>query len=157
MATTKRRESEMAFTPTSGIPPFWGWTAFTPALPEFYWNVYSAEERIKKICLELHKLCEYSNMLGENINIDHGLITELQEAFEQFMASGFDDYYKVQVHDWIQQNFQMIMDGLLGHMLFFGLTESGYFTAYVPEKWAFVLDTVLDYQDEDYGCLTITY
>ena len=49
----------MGFTPAAPIAPFWGWTQFTPALPEFYWDVYSAEERIKKICMELHKLCEY--------------------------------------------------------------------------------------------------
>ena len=147
----------MSFTPTQPIAPFWGWTQFTPALPDFYWDVYSAEERIKNICLQLHKLCDYANMLGDNINIDHDLIDELQQAFEQLETGGLYDYYKEQVHDWIQQNFQMIMDGLLGHMIFFGLTESGYFTAYIPEKWAFVLGTILDYQDEYYGCLTITY
>lgn len=147
----------MAFTPTTMIVPFWGWTDFTPALPDFYWDVYSAEERIKKLCLELHKLCDYANMLGENINIDHVLIDELQRAFEQFMASGFDDYYKEQVAAWIDENFQMIMNGLLGHMLFFGLTQDGYFTAYIPPKWAFVLDTELNYTSENYGCLEIVY
>jgi hypothetical protein len=70
----------MSFTPTSPIAPFWGWTQFTPALPEFYWNVYSAEERIKETCKQLYKLCKYADMLGENINIDHVLIDELQEA-----------------------------------------------------------------------------
>lgn len=147
----------MSFTPTTPVAPFWGWLDFTPALPDFYWDVESAEQRIKKICCELHKLCEYANMLGENINIDHELIDELQKAFEQFMESGFDDYYKEQVHDWINENFQVIMDGLLGHMVFFGLTDDGYFTAYIPQKWAFVLGTILDYNDENYGSLTITY
>lgn len=147
----------MSFTPTTMIAPFWGWTDFTPALPDFYWDVYSAEERIKKLCLELHKLCDYANMLGENINIDHVLIDELQHTFEEFMASGFDDYYKEQVARWIDENFQTIMNGLLGHMLFFGLTQDGYFTAYIPPKWAFVLDTELNYSSENYGCLEIVY
>lgn len=147
----------MAFTPTTLVAPFWGWTAFTPALPDFYWNVYSAEERIKKICLELHKLCEYANMLGENINIDHDLITELQEAFDKFMESGFDDYYKEQIKDWIDANFKVIMDGLLGHMLFFGLTDDGYFTAYIPPKWAITFDTDINYDSENYGSLEIIY
>ena len=147
----------MSFTPTSPIAPFYGWTQFTPALPEFYWNVYSAEERIKKICLELHKLCDYANMLGENINIDHALIDELQRAFEKFMESGFDDYYKAQVARWIDENFNRIMDGLLGHMVFFGLTDAGYFTAYVPFKWAIEFDTDIDYSSENYGSLEIIY
>lgn len=147
----------MSFTPTAPIAPFFGWTQFTPALPEFYWDVYSAEERIKKICFELHKLCEYANMLGENINIDHELIDELQKAFTQFMESGFDDYYKEQVAKWINDNFKVIMDGLVGHMLFFGLTDDGYFTAYIPPKWAIKFDTDIDYQSDNYGCLEIIY
>lgn len=70
----------MAFTPIDWIASYFGWTQFTPALPSFYWDVYSAEERVKKICFELHKLCEYANMLADNINIDHTLIQELQDA-----------------------------------------------------------------------------
>lgn len=147
----------MSFTPPSMIAPFWGWTQFTPAVPDFYWDVYSAEERIKKICMELHKLCDYANMLGENINIDHKMIQELQDAFTQFMESGFDDYYKAQVDSWIDSHFQTIMDALMGKMLFFGLTEDGYFTAYIPEKWAFAFDTNIDYTSDDYGHLEIYY
>lgn len=147
----------MSFTPTAPIAPFFGWTQFTPALPEFYWDVYSSEERIKKICCELDKLCKYANMLGENINIDHELINELQEAFTQFMESGFDAYYKAQVAKWINDNFKVIMDGLLGHMLFFGLTDDGYFTVYIPPKWAIKFDTDIDYQSDNYGCLEIRY
>lgn len=147
----------MPFTPTTMIAPFWGWTDFTPAVPEIYWNAYSAEERIKKICCELHKLCEYANMLSDNINIDHELIDELQDAFTKFMESGFDDYYKAQVAEWIAENFQTIMNGLLGHMLFFGLTDDGYFTAYIPEMWAIAFDTDVDYDSENYGCLEIKY
>ena len=147
----------MPFTPTSPVAPFFGFTDFTPALPEFYWDVYSAEERIKEICLRLHKIVSYANMLADNINIDHALIDELQAAFSQFMESGFDDYYKAQVASWIEANFKQIMGGLVGHMVFFGLTEDGYFTAYIPEMWAFVFDTDVDYGSDTYGCLEIKY
>ena len=147
----------MPFTPTTNIVPFVGWTWDTPTLPAFYWDVYSNEQRLKKLCWELAKMVCFSNYLVDNINIDHELITELQEAFNQFMESGFDDYYKEQVHDWINENFQAIMDGLLGHMLFFALDQDGYFRAYIPEKWAFILDTDVDYDSENYGCLEIIY
>lgn len=147
----------MPFTPVTPVAPFYGFTDYTPALPEFYWNVYSAEQRIKHICHELHKLVAYSDNLADNINIDHNLITELQTAFDAFMASGFDDYYKEQVHGWINENFQTIMNGLLGHMLFFGLSDDGFFTAYIPEQWAIVFDTELDYDSVDYGRLEIKY
>lgn len=145
------------FTPTTKIVPFFGFTDFTPALPEFYWDVYSAEERIKELCLKFQKMVCYANSLADAINVDHTLIDELQAAFEQFMESGFDDYYKAQVATWINANFNTIMDGLLGHMLFFGLTDDGYFTAYIPPKWAIEFDTNVDYDSEDYGCLEIIY
>lgn len=70
----------MSFTPTNNIIPFPNWNLFTPTLPKFYWDVDSQEERIKRICLELHKLIEYVEMLCDNINIDHSLIDELQRA-----------------------------------------------------------------------------
>ena len=146
----------MGFTPAAPIAPFWGWTQFTPALPEFYWDVYSAEERIKKICMELHKLCEYANMLGDNINIDHELITELQVAFQNFIDGRYDSYYKNLINTWIIKNMPSIM-AKATHMTFFNLTDDGYFCAYVPEKWAFVFDTILNYNDINYGSLTITY
>lgn len=52
----------------SPIIPYAGFTKFTPALPEFYWNVYSAEQRIKHICYEICKLVHYADMLGDSIN-----------------------------------------------------------------------------------------
>ena len=147
----------MSFTPPNMIAPFWGWTEFTPALPDFYWDVYSAEERIKKICMELHKLCDYANMLGENINIDHEIIKELEDAFTKFMESGFNDYYKQQVEAWIDANFQTIMNSLMGKMLFFGLTDDGYFVAYIPKKWELAFDTDIVSNSENYGRLQIFY
>ena len=139
------------------ITPYPLWNQFTPTLPNLYWDVDSHEERIKRICLELHKIVEYADYLGENINLDHETIDKLQHDFEMFMESGFDDYYKEQVIRWIDENFNEIMDGLLGHMLFFGLTKNGYFTCYIPPKWAIEFDTDVSYESPTYGCLEIIY
>ena len=145
----------MSFTPTNPIAPFWGWTQFTPALPSFYWDVYSAEERVKKICMELHKLCEYANMLGENINIDHELINELQTAFEKFMESGFDDYYREQIEQWVRNNLGAIFE-TYSRGVYFGLTLDGHFVAYIPESWNdIVFDTGANYELDTYGRLIL--
>lgn len=145
----------MSFINPAPIVPFWGWTQDTPALPDFYWDVYSAEERIKKICMELHKLCDYANMLGENINIDHTLIQELQDAFTQFMESGFDDYYKEQMIRWLDEHMQDIIKRIIGHV-FFGLTSDGYFCAYIPDGWQdIIFDTGMVYGRSDYGRLIL--
>lgn len=48
----------------NGIIPYHSWTDFTPTLPQFYWDVYSAEQRIKHICYELCKIYRYSDYLA---------------------------------------------------------------------------------------------
>lgn len=49
------------------IIPYSLWTNFTPALPSFYWDVYSSEQRIKAICKELNKIDSYDEYLAEVI------------------------------------------------------------------------------------------
>ena len=145
----------MSFTPPNLIAPFWGWTQFTPALPSFYWDVYSAEERVKKICLELYKLCEYACMLAENINLDHAIIEELQTVFTKFMESGFDDYYREQIEQWVEDNLGSLFE-TYSRGVYFGLTLDGHFVAYVPESWNDIeFDTGINYELDTYGRLIL--
>ena len=48
----------------TNIPPFWGWTRYTPVIPKMYWDVYSQEERIKRLCRDHDKLAHYASYLG---------------------------------------------------------------------------------------------
>lgn len=50
-----------------GLVPYSSYVTSTPALPAFYWDVYSSEQRIKEICLELDKLASYGTYLAETI------------------------------------------------------------------------------------------
>lgn len=147
----------MAYTPPQPVPL---WPAFfpsAPVVPKLYYDALSPEQRIKKICEQLHRLCEYSNELGMSINIDHEIIEQLQTDFTKFMKSGFDDYYKEQIATYIEEHFGEIVYKMLNTGVFFGLTQDGYFCANVAYQLAFVLDTVADYANDDYGRLTITY
>ena len=42
-------------------------------------------------------------------------------------------------------------------MVFFAIDDQGYFKAYIPQRWAFVFGTILDYDDPNFGSLTIRY
>ena len=139
------------------VTPYGNYTAYTPALPQFYWDVYSAEQRIKSICLELDKLINYADYLGVQLNVTHDDVAELQQEFEKFKESGFFEYYAAQIEQWIRDNFNKIMKQILNQGIFFGLTEDGYFCANVAYQLTFVLDTIANYSDENYGRLTITY
>ena len=54
--------------PPYPITPFAVWTWSTPVIPEFYWNIYSAEQRIKSICKEIGKIESYLNYLVNETN-----------------------------------------------------------------------------------------
>ena len=139
------------------VIPYGSYTAYTPALPQFYWDVYSAEQRIKHICFEIDKIINYADSLGVQLNVTHDDVAELQQEFEKFKESGFFDYYAAQIEQWIRDNFNKIMKQILNQGIFFGLTEDGYFCANVAYQLTFILDTIANYSDENYGRLTITY
>lgn len=139
------------------IVPFSGWNAFTPVVPEVYKNAYSMQQQIHDMCCMLHKLKEYADMLGENINIDHAAIERLEELFQQFVDHGFEEYYEAELRNYIIQNFPALAQIFLTNGVFFGLTDDGYFVAYVANQLQFTLDTISDASSENYGHLTITY
>lgn len=147
----------MAYVPPNPIPL---WPAFfpsAPVVPKLYYDALSPEQRIKKLCEELHRLCDYANMLGININLDHELIAQLQEDFQKFIDSGFEDYYEEQLHAWVLEHMPDIIRDAI-RMVFFGLTADGYFCAWIPDSWTDIwFDTGANYGRSDYGCLMILF
>ena len=142
---------------TRPIPPFIGWTAFTPVVPDIYKEAISPQQLLHDICCRLHRLVEYSDMLAENINIDRAEYDRLMAEFEQFKEHGFDDYYRAQIEAWIADNIIDVMRAILNQGVFFGLTDDGYFCANMLWQLMILFDTVASYDDANYGKLTITY
>lgn len=68
MDTTKR--------PVPPIVPFGYWTWQTPVIPQFYWNVYSAEQRIKQICIAIGKIEDYLDYFVALANDAHAEIEQ---------------------------------------------------------------------------------
>lgn len=68
---------------SAAIPSYWGWTAYTPVIPKLYWDVYSQEERIKRICMEYDKLTHYASHIANEVNTLSGDIEEILADFEQ--------------------------------------------------------------------------
>lgn len=138
------------------LAPFACWP-YTMTIPKFYWDAESQEQRVKYLCMLYDKLMAYVDALKDNVNVDSDAIAELQNAFQKFMESGFDDYYAEQVEQWIQDNIAPIIEASI-KMVFFGLTPDGYFTAYIPDSWnEIVFDTGAVYGTEEYGRLILLY
>ena len=98
-----------------------------------------------------------SDMLSGKINDDHDAIVELQELFDKFMDSGFDDYYLEQIEKWVNDNLAELYH-LLVKQVYFGLTLEGYFVAYIPESWDdIIFDTGMVYGVDTYGRLILRW
>ena len=144
----------------NSLPGYAGFTNFTPTIPKLYWDVYSQEERIKRICMELHKVVEYASAMNENIELNHEMIDKLAQEFEKFKNSGFFDYYAAQLEEWINLHMPTLIAQAM-KMVWFRLTDMtddypGYFVAYIPDSWQDITFTT-SMNDEDYGCLILVY
>lgn len=141
-----------------GCMPFapFGWiTGATPAVPDFYWNVVSQEQRWKFLCCNLKALVEYANQLGVQINASAEDIDKLQEDFEALKDGKFWDFYEQQIQAWVAQNMPSIIKSAIS-TVYFGLTDDGYFCAYMPESWSEItFDTGAVYGRSDYGRLIL--
>ena len=138
--------------------PTYPWlTQYTPVIPKLYWDVYSQEERIKWICKEWDRIIHYLKDICNQTNNNTIDIEALQTLFKKFMESGFEDYYEAQIQAWIDAHMPDIIASAI-QMVFFGLTEDGYFCAWIPQSWeGIVFDTISDFSSENYGCLTLSY
>lgn len=142
---------------TPYVVPYSGFTEFTASIPKLYWNVKSQEQRILAICEQINKLICFADYQGEKITLNRKDIDYLLDQFEKFKESGFDDYYAQQVETWIAHNLEFIYDETI-KQIYFGLTDDGYFVAYIPESWDDItFDTIMNFSDPHYGSLTLSY
>lgn len=139
------------------IPRFSFWDPGTWAIPKLYWDAFSQEQRIHAICKQLAKIIGYADYISNQVNENTADIAELQDMFEKFMESGFDDYYAEQIERWVNENLAYLYETLV-KQVFFGLTLDGHFVAYIPESWNdIVFDTGADYSLDTYGRLILRW
>lgn len=137
------------------LVPYSAFVSSTPALPAFYWDVYSSEQRIKHICYEIDKLIAYSDMLGINLNATHDDVVALQELFQKFQDQGLAELYEKLLQQWVDDNMERIISRVV-KFVYFGLTNDGYFCAYIPDSWdEITFDTGAVYGRSDYGRLIL--
>ena len=142
---------------TSPIPPFWGFSEFTPTIPKLYWDVKSQEQRILNLFDLLNKLVCYAEQMGIQLNVSQDELEKLKAEFEKFQDSGFEDYYEKQLAQWIKDNAATLFQ-LLAKQVYFGLTDDGHFCAYIPDSWSDVtFDTGAVYGQADYGRLILRF
>ncbi len=85
---------------------------------------------------------------------DVALITS---EFEKVKNGDYASLYIDAMRAWITENLINIV-GEIVKFVWFGLSDDGYFTAYIPTSWRFLtLDMVADPDSPDYGRLLLSY
>ena len=143
--------------PEGPMPPFWGFSAFTPTIPKLYWGVKSQEQRILNLFDLLDKMICYAQELGAQVNIDTAEVKKLRQEFDELREGKFWDYYEQQIMQWVSENMPQIM-AAAARQVVFGLTSDGYFCAYIPDAWSdIIFDTGMVYGRSDYGRLILRF
>lgn len=126
-------------------------------LPAVYDDSLSYYESICKMVKKLNEVIDAYDVNGQAISELRESINRLEAELDKFKESGFNDYYKEQVKLWIDEHLQWVFENFV-KQVFFGLTDDGYFCAYVPSSWDDItFDTGMVYGQDDYGRLKFLF
>ncbi len=125
-------------------------------LPAVYDDSLSYYEVLAKVQDKCNELVSANNYLQGWQDEQDRVIAELAQEVEDFINGGYRQDFDQFAQAWLQENIEQAI-ALGTHMVFFVLDDSGYFKAVIPQKWAFKFGTIVDYDDPNYGSLTITY
>lgn len=82
---------------------------------------------------------------------------ELKELYDAVMSGNFPPSVVQAFEEWMSRNAIELVGKLVKHV-YFGLTNDGYFCAYIPENWSDIsFDTVSNFDDPLFGHLMLMY
>ena len=100
-------------------------------------------------------LCKVVDYLNHVIEDNNAIIDELDELRQELavVQTWIDNFEYSTIENIIKDTIKMV---------FFGLTDSGYFVAYIPESWEDITFNTTDYDYPDptnvgYGHLVLSY
>ena len=126
-------------------------------VPAVYDESLSIIQQMGHIIAWVKDIAKGVNGSLEQVEENERAIARLEELFEKFQESGFDDYYREQIREWVQANMEPIISDAI-KMVWFGLTDDGRFCAFVPQSWNdIVFDTGVVYGTEEYGRLILKF
>lgn len=133
-------------------------------LPLVYDDSLSYYELLCKVVDYINNLIKNQNDIinvleiqGSDIATLKNDVTFLKEELEKIKNGEYMGVYLQAIEKWIDKNLPTIIQNSVKYV-FFGLSDDGYFVAYVPEKWQFItFDTIMDYNDDLYGHLIMEW
>lgn len=131
---------------------------FSTMQPFAYRDTLNMLTWLRAVSCNLDKLREALNEYGEQSGKLYDALAERLDALQ----AEFDKLYEEKIREWLAANMPEIMGDAVTEAIktvFFGLTDDGYFCAYVPKNWADYIefDTNVNYGSKEYGCLILNY
>lgn len=133
-------------------------------IPLVYDNSLSYYEVLCKVVDYLNRVIDNQNniidMIGPFGTEFEKLKEELDLVKEELEKVKNGDYVSLYIDSlakWIDQNLQELVGRVVKYIMF-GLTNDGYFCAYIPTSWQFLsFDTVVNVDDPLYGHLILRW
>lgn len=83
--------------------------------------------------------------------------SQLKELYDQIISGNFPPSITEAFYKWCYDNIIDLVGSLVKHV-FFGLTDNGYFCAFIPDNWSDItFDSIDDGDDPLYGHLVLMY
>ena len=97
------------------------------------------------------------NGLDEWRNTHQKEYEELKALYDDIINGNFPPAMYNALHEWVVTNATSIIGDLI-KAVHFGLTNDGYFCAFIPDNWSNIqFDTITDFDDALYGHLVLMY
>lgn len=133
-------------------------------LPLVYDNSLSYYEVLCKVVEYLNRVIQQVDSNTSQIQINTKDIKQLkveldlvQAELEKVKNGDYVSLYINALASWIDNNLQELV-GRVVKYVFFGLTDDGYFCAYIPDSWKFInFDTIIDTASPLYGHLLLQW
>lgn len=85
---------------------------------------------------------------------------QLMKIYDQIVSGSFPPELQAAFSKWMSEN-ALTLVGELVKMVFFGITDEGYFVAYIPEGWDDIIFNTSNYDintpDLDFGHLMLSF
>lgn len=130
--------------------------AFNYEFPYTDPNLYNDDwllSKMKELLVKLGELEEWTKNFEDAYQ-------ELEDMIAEIEAGNFPESVREAFEKWMREN-ALDLVGELVKMVFFGITDDGYFVAYIPEGWDDIIFNTTGYDISiagyDFGHLTLSF
>lgn len=123
----------------------------------YYEQLCKIMNTVNNIMNDEHQVQKLIEQTGETLESIKKQNKAINDELIKFKNGEYVNVYINQLGNWIDSNLQELV-GRVVHFVQFGINKDGYFIATVPNNWDnLTFSTVLDPNNENYGCLVLHY